>query len=568
MARMWPRQPPPDVLNNPLRAAECDVFRRLETELDGSWWVFYSRPWHGVTSTGEEIDGECDFVVAHAQYGMLCIEVKGGQVAWDPETDQWTSRDSWQVTHRIKDPVRQAMTSKHQLLDKLKALPGCKGRWLTVRHGVILPACAKITHVPGADRPQFIFCFAEEYRKNLGGWIISRFAAPQERRPDEEGLGIAGMEALRNLLALPLSFRTPLAHLIQDDDRELTFLTQQQYHLLSAIEDLPRVCIQGGAGTGKTVLATHLAEKLARESGFRTLLVCYNEALARCLARELEDVPRLTVSSFHSLCLRTLKEAGATVPVSSDTHRFFEELLPEAVLALPVETPQSGFDAIVADEGQDFRELWWLVLESLLSAAGPKRLRVFFDANQRFYGDGAALLKTLTAAPIRLSWNLRNTRAVHEVVYRYYRGKPVSCMGPAGDVPTSVFVQDEIGMRSALGELVSRLVNRESLDPEDIAILVSTESWISRLVPERLIAGLLVSDASERRPGCVVIDTVRRFKGLEARLVVLIADDQLIALSELCYVALSRARSRIFLLGTAPAIGAILAADGPGVCPD
>lgn len=116
MAVMWPRTLPPDVTGNMLRSTECEVFRRLEAVLDDSFVAFYSRPWLGLKPDGEEIDGECDFVVAHAELGMLTLEVKGGAVAYDPRTDQWTSRDRWKVTHSIKNPVRQARSAKHELL--------------------------------------------------------------------------------------------------------------------------------------------------------------------------------------------------------------------------------------------------------------------------------------------------------------------------------------------------------------------------------------------------------------------------------------------------------------------
>jgi hypothetical protein len=87
-ARMWPRSLPREVLENPLRAAEIKVYNRLSEVLDESFTVFYSRPWLGLTLSGAERDGECDFVIAHAEFGILTIEVKGGAIAYDPEYDR------------------------------------------------------------------------------------------------------------------------------------------------------------------------------------------------------------------------------------------------------------------------------------------------------------------------------------------------------------------------------------------------------------------------------------------------------------------------------------------------
>ena len=101
--------------------------------LDDSFVVFYSRPWLGLKPDGEEIDGECDFIVAHAELGMLTLEVKGGAVAYDTRTDQWTSRDRWKVTHNIKNPVHQARSAKHELLKKLNTSPHWKTRRIRAR---------------------------------------------------------------------------------------------------------------------------------------------------------------------------------------------------------------------------------------------------------------------------------------------------------------------------------------------------------------------------------------------------------------------------------------------------
>ncbi len=160
---MWPRILPRDVTGNLLRSSECRVYERLADVLDDSFVVFYSRPWLGLTASGEEIDGECDFVVAHAEYGILAIELKGGAVAYDPYTDRWTSRDRWNVTHRIKNLVHQARTSKHELLKKLNTSVHWKSRYIRTRHGIVLLHSASPVGDLGADVPHRIFCFADQF---------------------------------------------------------------------------------------------------------------------------------------------------------------------------------------------------------------------------------------------------------------------------------------------------------------------------------------------------------------------------------------------------------------------
>ncbi len=560
MARMWPAKLRPDVLSNPFRAAEIRVYRRLQEQLDNGWSVFYSRPWLGLTAAGEEIDGECDFVIAHTQYGMLCVEVKGGSISWDPLDDRWTSRDRHGITHNIKDPVDQARKSKHQLLSKLKERLGSGRRWLRVRHGVIFPDCTAPARDMGPDRPLSIFCFEREFAKDVAAWVRSRFSTAEERADQEQSLGLDGMKALEDLLAAPLTLRVPLGNLVRAEDREMEFLTQQQYHLLGAFDSMDRVCIQGGAGTGKTVLAEHLADSLAGK-GLQTLLVCYNEPLAIRLANRHQGVPNLEIGSFHQLCMKTVAAAGQPVEMPTD-HRneFFEVELPEMVVEYCDAPGVRHFDAIIVDEGQDFRELWWVALESLFVRTGPRLLRVFFDCNQRLYGNLGSRVRNLQSIPLHLSWNLRNTREVHKAAYRYYTGREVDCKGPEGEPPVRIVVQSDRSMREALGELLSRLVEREALAPEEIAVLVPGAGWTERLAPAGSIAGVPTQDASQAQPGYVTLDTVRRFKGLECCVLIVIVDENLASVEELCYVALSRGRRRVFLLGSDQSLGRIATA--------
>src|SRR5690606_25622564 len=119
--------------------------------------VFYSSPWLGTTADGREIDGEADFVVAHPDFGMLVIEVKGGAVSRDGSTGQWRTRDAYGITHRIKNPVDQARQSKYQLLHKLKESGVWRPRFINARHGVILPDSERPAWDLGADMPRSIF---------------------------------------------------------------------------------------------------------------------------------------------------------------------------------------------------------------------------------------------------------------------------------------------------------------------------------------------------------------------------------------------------------------------------
>ena len=162
MAVMHPSRIPDYVLRDPYREAEVAVYERLRDQLPDAYHCYYSRPWLGLTPEGDEREGEADFVVAHPAEGLLVIEVKGGGVSRRVDTEEWVSKNRLGITNKIKDPVQQASRSKHALLAKLKEQPGWNARFVTARHGVILPDCSRPKHTLGANMPLWLFAFAEE----------------------------------------------------------------------------------------------------------------------------------------------------------------------------------------------------------------------------------------------------------------------------------------------------------------------------------------------------------------------------------------------------------------------
>lgn len=547
MAVMWPRTLPPDVTGNMLRSTECDVFRRLEAVLDDSFVVFYSRPWLGLKPDGEEIDGECDFIVAHPELGMLTLEVKGGAVAYDPRTDQWTSRDRWKVTHNIKNPVQQARSAKHELLKKLNASPHWKSRRIRARHGVVLPHSSAPPGDLGADMPQRIFCFAERFQDGFRDWILERFgdAPPDEGRTKE--LGRDGVQALEKILAKPFQLRTPLGALLSRDDAALQVLTHQQFHILRAIEAVPRVAISGGAGTGKTVLAMEEAGRRA-ESGARTLFVCYNRALAAETRRRLKGGPPVTVTTFHELCADMTRRAGIPQPQGVPEAQLFEELWPELLMRAFERLADERYDAIIVDEGQDFLPLWWTAVESGLSPDGV--FRIFYDNNQRVYASAIRLPEDVDLVPIRLTLNLRNTRRIHELVRQHYFGHEIEAVGPEGVEVRGITVQSSDDLGRCISDCVARLESLEHVSCGDIAVLVGTEKAIENIAPRKHLGEFQTARCDEDTQGRIVVDSIRRFKGLERPVVVIAATPDTVIDTELPYVALSRARTHLVIAGS------------------
>lgn len=547
MAKMWPRTLPPEVTRNPLRSTEVRVYGALAATLDQRFVVFYSRPWLGLTWDGQEKDGECDFVIAHPELGLLALEVKGGRIEYDPQTEQWTSIDRQDLRHRIKNPVQQARSSKYVLLEKLSKLREWDGRYIRARHGVVLPDCRRPSADLGADMPREIFCFAEQFPDEVGTWVRARLAGPGPLA-QERPLGHDGIRLLERVLAKPVRLQTPLASYLREDARIQDLLTTEQFQILSMLQDNPRAAVGGAAGTGKTILAMEKAQRCVQE-GKRTLFLCYNEPLATHVAKVVEQAG-VMMRTFHGMCAWMARTANLAVPKRVPEDKLFQEIYPELMIESAELRPDIRFDAVIVDEGQDFAEHWWIAIDSLL-ADDQACLYVFFDSNQSVYGRFWPVPRDIQAMPVRLPRNLRNTRAIHAAASNFYSGYPVEAWGPEGDAP-EWFVVDAAKLALAVSGQFRRLVRDEKVPPGDIAVLGPDQATVDSLVKDGQLDGCAVCRAGTPVSGSVTVDTIRRFKGLE-RPVVIIAATGLLT-DELAYVAISRARTLLIIVGTAAVI--------------
>ena len=542
---IWPRQLPIASRNDPRRRAEVKVYDRLASELSDEFHVFYSSPWLTVDRFGNERDGECDFIVAHERLGILAIEVKGGGIDYIPESDQWTSTDEFGVVHNIKNPVEQARSAKHQILDKLKKSGKWIRRWITLRHGVIFPDAATPSGNLGADRPTRIFCATYRFRTDLVGWINCRFRDHSGTHQDGDSLGRDGITALESLFAAPFTLSFRISAAISDDVRNLDLLEHQQFLVLDCISNLPRTRIEGAAGTGKTVLALEAAARSGNE-GKHTLLICYNSALGKELRRRLSSVANVTVMNFHSLCLSLATTAGLSIEPKNNEQSYYEDYLPELLMRAVNCDATRRFDCIIVDEGQDFLDNWWIAIDEALIPGGS--IRVFYDSNQRLYNRQSEFLDDLDLAPIPLNRNLRNTQRIHQASMVHYSGPGTTAIGPTGIELSWLDIGDKRGMaETAFGE-VNRMVYKEEVDPADIAVLVPDQGSRDAFMVVTARSGLAFADAEGAPDEAVVVDTVKRFKGLERPAIVLCIAGTEEGMTELAYTGMTRARAALSII--------------------
>jgi hypothetical protein len=558
MARMYPRELPRHVLENPKLSSEVRVYERMRDKLPGDYNCYYSRSWHEADRDGAEFDGEADFIVAHAEHGLLFLEVKGGRVSCREADGQWISEDRDGFKFRIKNPLSQARSSKHHFLKRLNASRALSGRFVRARHGAILPGSARPRRALAPDAPLEIIAFGDDM-ETLDRWIVRRMTEGDDHR--ESALGLDGLRALEELLASHFELRAHIGISLADDARTIERLTAEQSWILDSLADNKEMAISGGAGSGKTVLAVEKATRSAAD-GRRTLLTCYNAPLAAHLRTVCQGNEGLVVASFHALCRELAQKAGVELPSDGD-QSVFDHLLPEALVEAVSNNPDLGFDTVIIDEGQDFRDSWLHALRLTIRDPESGRFYVFYDDNQRLFSPEKGFIDALPASSIALTRNLRNTRRIHALMAKWYQGRRSIPAGPEGEpVGTTVCRNGEMAL-ARLNERISQMLHSGQVAPGQIAVLSGKGDALTAL-GER-IAGKPTCRADDVRPDHIVLDTVRRFKGLSRPCIFLIGIEGLTD-PELIYVATSRANVLLEIIGTAEDIAHLkqeVAAAGP-----
>ncbi len=541
MARMYPAR----IRDATQSQAERRLYDAFYTGLSNDYVVFHSVAWLARDPRSGAQDGEADFIVVHPTRGMLVIEVKGGRILYDGSLGQWYSGQN-----AIKDPFEQARRNKHSLLAKLNDLPYWRNRWITLGHAVAFPD-AVVKQDLRLDAPQVIVLDASDLA-HVRDWVESVLAYWQTQVAQEGAPGQTGVEELIRLLSPSWDLHAPLAAEFVDEQHAIIRLTEDQFNVLDILSERRRVAIHGCAGSGKTTLAIEQAKRLGRQV-FRVLLTCYNRHLAEYI-RSDETLPKtVEVLHFHGLCAKLANEAKLSDRLNQgrNTQTWYDRTLPDLLMEA-VDTLGPQYDAIVVDEGQDFKTDWWVPLQYLLPDPDHSILYVFYDDNQNIYQAASDLPTGLENFPLRT--NCRNTQLIHRAFLPFYRStlKP-SARGPKGRPPEVQYYTSEQTLKQALDSTLLRLIMHERIDPGDVVILTPRSRKTSCLWQWDSLGGFRLTDHWPPGSGEIYCTSVYQFKGLESPVIILAEANASTQqdMETILYVGCSRARNHLIVLADA-----------------
>lgn len=534
--------------------AERNLYRIFEKDLPGEFTVLHQVGILLRTPYKGDRTAEVDFLIVHSDLGLLVLEVKGGQISFNRATDTWFTTNRGGRKNKLgMSPIKQVERTMFLLREKLRDMPRTSQFTYPICRGLAFPDVLLSGSELGSDMPVSLVIDSS----NLGNieLAVRRLYGRDEGRKSlsrEQRLAlINSIKPQREIRQLGLMSE------IQGNEITIKELSERQYQLIEFLERHPQVVINGCAGSGKTMLALEKARRLAVQ-GFDVLLTCYNKRLSGWLRTNVatfggEIAERIFVEHYHNLAVMLCKEAGRPVDVKTrlSSPAFWEDELPsELDAAIPF--IERRFDAIVADEGQDFASTWWITLQELLR--DPDGIfYIFMDQQQNIYGRDLGM--PFTTAPYMLNHNHRNTVTIHTAMARYYDGDPKpESWGPAGRAPETIDVSED-SFESTLVATIQRLVSEEGLAPSDIVILSPRSRQSSRLGQIGRLGAFPLSWDEIAPANAIQASTIYSFKGLESSVIILIEPEELPGRShyrELCYVALSRARHHLIVLGALP----------------
>jgi hypothetical protein len=590
MAEFFPREPDeiwPEGADRPSNEPELVFRRHLEVALaDRPWLVLQNLVVQAPDRVGCR---EIDFLVIDPERGFIVIEVKGGDyrhapdIGWFRQVDGARRADSPGVAKQASGAMFHLVRFISSKIFHPVPRPPYHHGWLAA----LVDAEVQQSTVPPEAEGHVLDAKHCRDPKRLHDNIEDLFAALGTTFPHVVCGPDSCMREVAERHLLP-AMRSRLA--VRDEIRNRRVVEYELLRPVRSIVDaahgIDRLFIEGYPGTGKTFAALHRAARDLDE-GRRTLVLCHNIPLAASLTAQLRAKPVRAETTLEDLRGRACVSARffALAAVACAGH---DELPPASAGAAHFDALADGlaqsaargelgrFDSIVVDEGQDFSPSMMRALDALADRGA--RVAFFQDPNQRLYASTPREeIVGRLGQPLVLRENLRNSHSITEFLRALDPARLDGLHAPPSartgqEVVVWEYPHAEPARQiAAIERIVRHLHIGEDVRLEDIAILSPFRLDRTALAGVDAIAGVPVRplEAAVRRGAeegpCLRWETLHRFKGLEAPVVILhdVAGSGANVAYEALLTACSRAQHALYVLrSTSYAGGARLPVQG------
>ena len=393
---------------------------------------------------------------------------------------------------------------------------------------------------------------ASHYIKELSKGFHNKYSGKRWYEVNDSRPSKKDCQEIFKLLRGDFSYSYTTLNQILDEENLIDHFTEEQFETLSFMEYNDRVLIQGGAGTGKTIMATEWFQRNVA-AGLRVGLICYNNKLGNKLNSELSAVINLNeTNSFAGNLHSYMISLTGKVPPEIDPQQFYEIDLPlESLFVLEDIHEEDRYDLLIIDESQDLMTESYLdVFDSMLKGGLSNGKWVLFGdfCNQLIYqNDPNKVLNILSAKSsfVRVPPLKTNCRNSKKIVF--YNHTTTGCdrqLSPVGMVDGEK-VEHYFPVKSRQVEKVVEIISdmlSKGIPESKISLLSCKSSTYSQLLHN--------DDIKKWVEKGLVFSTIHSYKGLQNSFVIATEFEELESdhSISLLYVAISRAKLKFYLV--------------------
>lgn len=415
----------PKFIDDSYPPGEVALFRKLE-EAQQDWTVIHSLD---LAPSNYNRRTELDFVIVIPDTGIVCVEVKSHrEIGFDG--------NSWYPESIKKSPFRQAQDARFSLRRRLVSTLGTFSA-VPIVHCCIFPNAEftvplnlSIQPFEVMDKRLFQACrTGNDLCIALREMVIRVIKADSEIAPLKSALSAQQIDSFVNF-CFPIRTRRP------EKDAEIRFreeelkklLRVQQQPVLKLVNYNLRVLVEGGAGTGKSLIGLGVARQKATE-GLRVGYLCFNRLIGQWAASQLsvDQNPLLIGGSI----LRVLMSLTGIEVLNNESDSLWSDVVLDIQdrLTDPEYIYDAKFDYLVIDEAQDILarpellDCINLLLDGGLTSGSYLMLGDFCNqvmTSHSGFSDSFASVRNNSARWV-LNENCRNYRAIGQIAMKLSR---------------------------------------------------------------------------------------------------------------------------------------------------
>lgn len=548
----------------PKRASEAEkkMFEKLK-DLPDDYVIMYSL---GLSKHIKKIQGEIDFVII-CKKGILCLEIKGGKVT--RENGIWNIEARNGHKNKIENPFSQVSDNMYSLRNYLieKMINDFYKENILFSCAVVIPDTYFETEGPDINSNEIIDAKKlreyeiEELIDNVFVYYNKKYQAKYLQ--SKTNLTKSMIDKITIILRGNLGYAKRLSSDLEETQRALIELTEEQKDILDKMIENGRIIIKGTGGTGKTVLLYEQTLRLA-SLGYKVIFVCYNKSLSQYLNNILSNLndelkENIKISTLHAYMLEQIKMAQTEYEIKN-TEEYFKEELPQCFLQVNNEK----YDVMLIDEAQDILNHTYIKCLEKILKGGLKdgSWYMCIDEKQNLYNNTELqelldyIKNEIRPTITRLTKNCRNTKQISTFNYELTNIEQSTNQSIYGNDVQKIAYKYNNNQQDEVRNIVKNLKS-QGIRNSEIAILSKKPYKFSVFEGRNFLKDMstqieLVGEYNNKETinEYIKFSTIRKFKGLESKVVILcdvdsVNDEESRMLN---YVAVSRAKTLLYVL--------------------